>query len=124
MPSRILEPSISERESTQYLCSLISENGFLPSKQPLKRLPNPYYQKWEEIIDDLPALLRNKTLRSKVDGLRPLTTDHLTTEREWERAYVVLCFLAHGYIWGGDIPSEVNIPPPQAIKTTHSNGLL
>lgn len=109
MPSRISESQLRESEDIIDLYSLVSINGFLPARQPLKRLPDAYYQPWEQILDSLPTLLRQKTLRREIDTLDILTTSRLDTEGEWQRTYMILCFLAHGYIWGGDAPSEVRI---------------
>ncbi|TRX89959.1 hypothetical protein FHL15_009060 [Xylaria flabelliformis] len=109
MPARINDPQISGSEDKLDLYSLISENGFLPASQPLKRLPNTYYEQWEQILDELPTLLKEKTIRDRIGNLEVLTTTKLNTEREWQRAYMILCFLTHGYIWGGDIPSEVSV---------------
>ncbi|KAI1351042.1 Indoleamine 2,3-dioxygenase [Xylaria sp. FL0043] len=114
MPARINNFQVSESKDVLASYPLISKNGFLPVKQPLKRLPNTYYQQWEQIMDELPILLKAKTIRKRVDNLEILTTDRLSTEREWQRAYVILCFLTHGYIWGGDVPSEI-IPPSITI---------
>ncbi|KAI0438994.1 Indoleamine 2,3-dioxygenase [Xylaria telfairii] len=110
MPARISDSPISGSEDILDLCSLISENGFLPTEQPLKRLPGTYYEPWEQILDDLPTLLKEKTIRDRVGNLGVLTTAKLNTESEWQRAYMILCFLTHGYIWGGDVPSEI-LPP-------------
>ncbi|KAI2634854.1 indoleamine 2,3-dioxygenase [Hypomontagnella submonticulosa] len=88
----------------------ITENGFLPGRQPLKRLPDPYYASWEAILDDLPSLIREKKIRRAVESLEVLSTTRLRTEEEWRRAYVVLSFLSHAYIWGGDQASQV-LPP-------------
>ncbi|KAI0428015.1 Indoleamine 2,3-dioxygenase [Xylaria sp. FL1042] len=110
MPALISNFQDFESENILDLYPLISENGFLPVKQPLERLPDTYYQQWEQIMDELPILLKTKAIRKRVDDLEILTTVGLNTEREWQRAYVILCFLAHGYIWGGDVPSDV-IPP-------------
>jgi hypothetical protein len=107
MPSSISESRVSESENILDLCSLISKNGFLPAVKPLKRLPDTYYQPWEQILDNLPILLVEKTIRYEISKLGVLTTVRLNTEREWQRAYMILCFLTHGYIWGGDTPSEV-----------------
>lgn len=85
----------------------ITENGFLPGRQPLKRLPDPYYASWEAILDDLPSLIREKKIRRAVESLEVLSTTRLRTEEEWRRAYVVLSFLSHAYIWGGDQASQV-----------------
>ncbi|KAI0545910.1 IDO-domain-containing protein [Xylaria curta] len=111
MPARIIsDPQTSGSEDILDLYSLISENGFLPATQPLKRLPDTYYEQWEQILDELPTLLKEKTIRDRIGNLGILTTAKLNTEREWQRAYMILCFLTHGYIWGGDIPSEI-LPP-------------
>ena len=89
----------------------ISHNGFLPPKLPLSRLPDPLYESWEEIVAHLPQLLERKELHRSVDRLEILPTHGLRTEDEWRRAYVVLSFLAHAYIWGGAKASEVSIRP-------------
>lgn len=85
--------------------------GFLPSELPLQRLPHPAYDKWERIINNFQSLLLSKRLRIVIDRLPVLPTSHLETEPEWRRAYSMLAFMAHGYIWGGEKPSEV-LPPP------------
>jgi hypothetical protein len=85
-------------------------HGFLPDELPLRRLSDPYYSSWEDIIGCLPDLLKRKTLRSRVNTLPVLSTSHLQNLREWQRAYQVLSFLTHGYIWNsaeGGGPSEV-----------------
>jgi Indoleamine 2,3-dioxygenase len=86
-------------------------HGFLPEELPLRRLSDSYYSSWEDIMDQLPSLLKRKALRSHVDQLSVLSTAHLLSLREWQRAYQVLSFLTHGYIWNsaeGGGPSEVN----------------
>lgn len=85
--------------------------GFLPPELPLQRLPHPVYDKWERIINNFQSLLLSKRLRTVIDRLPVLPTSHLDTEREWRRAYSMLAFMAHGYIWGGEKPSEI-LPPP------------
>lgn len=83
-----------------------STNGFLPEVLPLSRLPDPYYNKWESIVANLQALILSKRLRPVVDRLPVLSTIGLERDSEWRRAYSILCFIAHGYIWGGDSPSD------------------
>jgi indoleamine 2,3-dioxygenase len=83
------------------------ENGFLPDRLPLQHLPDPYYNKWESIVANLQALLLSKRLRGIIHDLPVLTTAGLEDESEWQRAYMMLAFMAHGYIWGGETPSEV-----------------
>ncbi|KAI1109514.1 Indoleamine 2,3-dioxygenase [Nemania sp. NC0429] len=110
MPSLVNEFQPPDSEDLIDLYSLVSINGFLPPGEPLKRLPRAYYQPWERILDNLPTLLKQKTLRGEIDTLNILATSRLDTEPEWQRAYLILCFLTHGYIWGSDTPSEV-LPP-------------
>jgi indoleamine 2,3-dioxygenase len=90
---------------------LSPNTGFLPAELPLQRLPHPAYDKWERIINNFQSLLLSKRLRTVIDRLPVLPTSHLETEPEWRRAYSMLAFMAHGYIWGGEKPSEV-LPPP------------
>lgn len=86
----------------------ISENGFLPAERPLLRLPSAYYQPWEEMIEELPQLLKTGELRRRVDELPVLDASHLESEREWQRAYSMLAVIAQAYIWQGPEPSEVS----------------
>lgn len=88
-----------------------SHTGFLPEELPLEVLPDPYYTQWENIMKDLQGLILSKRLRGVVDSLPTFSTDHLHTEAEWRRAYAVLGFLSHAYVWGGKRPCE-RVPPP------------
>ncbi|KAL1967333.1 hypothetical protein VTN77DRAFT_3379 [Rasamsonia byssochlamydoides] len=92
----------------EYSVSL--QNGFLPTEPPLRRLPNPYYNPWEDIMTDLPALIRSGDIRQKIRNLPALSTEKLHEEPEWRRAYLILAFLTHSYIWGGERPEE-RLPP-------------
>lgn len=89
-------------------------HGFLPETLPLTRLPDPYYNKWEAIAANLQALILSKRLRGVVDRLPVLSTIGLEHDAEWRRAYSLLSFMAHGYIWGGDSPSD-RLPPAIAV---------
>ncbi len=91
-----------------------STHGFLPDTLPLTRLPDPYYNKWEAVAANLQALVLSNRLRGVVDRLPVLSTIGLEHDAEWRRAYSLLCFMAHGYVWGGDSPSD-RLPPPIAI---------
>lgn len=89
------------------------EHGFLPVEIPLGVLPDPYYGRWEAIISNLQALLLSKRLRGLIQDLPILSTSRLGHLAEWRRAYVVLSFITHAYIWGGDEPEEVRpLPGP------------
>lgn len=87
----------------------ISDNGFLPAEAPLQFLPDEYYLPWELLIHNLPHLLKADQLRTEIDSLDVLQTDYLCSEPEWRRAYVILAFLAQGYVWGGPKAAEVGL---------------
>ncbi|KAG5968483.1 hypothetical protein E4U57_006030 [Claviceps arundinis] len=93
---------------------LSSRHGFLPETFPLARLPDPYYNKWEAIATNLQALVLTRRLRGLVDQLPVLSTIGLEHESEWRRAYSLLCFIAHAYIWGGDLPAD-RLPMPISV---------
>ena len=86
-------------------------HGFLPSIPPLAQLPE-YYREWEAIGSDLYGLRIRDELTAKVQQLPLLGADFLTHEPEWRRAFVLLGFIAHAYIWGPLKPLEVR---PEAI---------
>lgn len=92
----------------------VGRNGFLPSDLPLTVLTDPYYTPWESVISQLPELIHSRELGEKVEQLPVLSVDHLTTIPEWRRAYLILAFLAHAYVWGGDKPTEI-LPPPITV---------
>ena len=89
-------------------------NGFLPTDPPLEILPDPYYRPWENVIRNLQPLILTKRLRHLIDDLPVLSTDFLRTDEEWRRAYMILGFVSHAYIWGGDVPCE-RVPPSISI---------
>lgn len=82
--------------------------GFLPAEPPLQALPDAYYAKWESVVTNLQPYLLSKRLRQVVDALPVLSTSHLKSLEEYRRAYLVLSFMLHGYIWGGDKPADVS----------------
>jgi indoleamine 2,3-dioxygenase len=84
------------------------QNGFLPDEIPLDILPDAYYQPWETIVRNFQSLILAKRLRRIVDALPILNTDLLLTEAEWRRAYSILGFISHAYIWGGERPVDVS----------------
>ena len=87
----------------------ISRNGFLPPDAPLTYLPNNYYEPWERIIQQLPELINGQQIRQWVDRLSVLSTCHLSSEPEWQRAHSMLAVIAQGYIWAGPEPSDVRM---------------
>ncbi|KAL9013746.1 MAG: hypothetical protein Q9173_001590 [Seirophora scorigena] len=90
------------------------EYGFLPMQLPLEVLPDRYYNRWEAIVSNLQALLLSKRLKGVIQQMPVLSTSRLQDPAEWRRAYVLLSFMTHAYIWGGDKPEE-RVPPPLSI---------
>lgn len=88
-----------------------TRNGFLPDETPLEKLSDRYYEEWETIVGRLPLLLQAKSLRAAVDRMQTLSTGYLNSEPEWRKAYLLLSFLSHAYIWEAGGPSEVNRTP-------------
>lgn len=93
---------------------LSATHGFLPDTAPLARLPDPYYNKWEAVAANLQAAVLSRRLRGVVDNLPVLTTVGLEHDAEWRRAYSLLCFIAHAYIWGADEPAD-RLPPSLSV---------
>lgn len=86
----------------------VTSNAFLPEHSPLKQLPDSYYEPWELVIQHLPALIKYFDIRRAVDTLPVLSTERLRSEAEWRRAYSILAFLTHAYVWGGEKPAQVS----------------
>ncbi|KJZ75491.1 hypothetical protein HIM_05187 [Hirsutella minnesotensis 3608] len=88
----------------------VSRNAFLPEHQPCQRLADSYYEPWERIVEQLPTHIRTGAIHNLIQSLPILSTDHLRSEAEWRRAYVMLAFMTHAHVWGGSDPNEI-LPP-------------
>lgn len=75
------------------------ERGYLPSPDPLDRLPEEFAA-WEAVAHDLPKLLVTGKVRTFIDRLPILDAAQLSDERVLRRAMVILSFLGHAYAWG------------------------
>ena len=102
-------PHSQESILTRYGVSV--KHGFLPGSAPLKKLEDSYYEPWEKIAGDLPNYIQTGSIRQAVESLPILSTSSLHSEQEWQRAYVVLAFLTHAYIWGAKQPKDVSYHP-------------
>lgn len=89
----------------------VTSNAFLPEDSPATVLSDSYYSQWEQIATSLPDLIASGDIRRAVLELPILSTDRLVSEAEWRRAYSMLAYITHSYVWGGDKPEEVNILP-------------
>lgn len=85
----------------------ITNNAFLPKESPCELLSDPYYEPWEVIAQHLSQLIDENLIRDVVAKLPILSTNHLVSEGEWRRAYVMLAYITHAHVWGGDKPEEV-----------------
>ncbi|KAI8582444.1 hypothetical protein K450DRAFT_227212 [Umbelopsis ramanniana AG] len=95
------------------------ETGFLPPEPPLRRLLNPYFDPWESTMDDFNGLLLAGRLRERVRKLPILNHKQLKSKPEYRRAFLVLCMLSHGYVWGKHEEVSESLPPCLAIPWTH-----
>lgn len=85
------------------------KTGFLPDTPPLQTIQDPYYEPWESIARDLPSHTKTGRLRPMVDNLPVLSLSRLSNEAERRRAYVVLAYITHAYVWGGEKPMDVRL---------------
>jgi indoleamine 2,3-dioxygenase len=85
---------------------LDSERGFLPLQDPLTRLPQPY-DEWENVALGLPKLFASDHLRRIIEDLPPFPIETIGDDRERERAMILLSYLGHAYVWGGDKPAQI-----------------
>jgi indoleamine 2,3-dioxygenase len=78
--------------------------GFLPPSDPLDRL-SCEFEAWESAAHGLPKLLMSDHLRERLSALPQFPLRVLTDDRQLKRAMVVLSYLGHAYVWGGERPA-------------------
>ncbi|KAI0464711.1 hypothetical protein LJB42_002334 [Komagataella kurtzmanii] len=97
--------------------------GFLPEELPLEKLPQEYYKPWEDLVSVLSSLILTKRIRSVVDEKMPLLeVDRLANDAQYRRAYSILTFLAHAYVWGVGEPKDklpIQISQPLLRVSAH-----
>jgi indoleamine 2,3-dioxygenase len=89
--------------------------GFLPAKDPLASLGDPYYRPWEETVARLPKLLGTKRVRHFLQQLPLLSVAGLAGEYQLNRAMTILSYFGHAYVWGEDavvesLPENLALP--------------
>ncbi|XP_065898337.1 indoleamine 2,3-dioxygenase 2-like [Dysidea avara] len=95
--------------------NISASRGFLPLTDPIVSLPSSF-QAWEVVAAHLPDLIRGKTVREEVDRLPPFPTDDLCSEAEWWRAFCLLTFVSHSYVWcEGDRGVARSLPEVLAV---------
>lgn len=90
--------------------------GFVPATDPLDRLPGDYAA-WEAIVPHLSALIRSRRLREVLRELPRLDPLRLASDRERERALLLLTVFTNGWVWGGDAP-DLRLPPEVAVPVS------
>ena len=89
--------------------------GFLPTQDPLEKLPSAY-EIWDQIGSEISALLMTNKLRPTLERLAPLSLNGLKGQRELERAMLLLSVFANAYVWADvtkpatQIPKGVSVP--------------
>ena len=101
------------------------DRGFLPLEDPLIQLPKPF-DAWEDVAFQLPKLFATDHVRRTLRDLPPFPFEDLHDSRERERAMVLLSYLGHTYIWGGDrpetiLPARLAVPWYQVAESLGSN---
>lgn len=89
------------------------ERGFLPTPDPIERLPGPFTE-WEEIATDLPKLLVAGRVRAILEALPIVDTGQLRSEPECDRAMLLLSYFGHAFVWGERAPAT-KLPPGIAV---------
>jgi indoleamine 2,3-dioxygenase len=84
-------------------------NGFLPSSDPLQRLPAGF-EPWEEVAHSLPKLLVSDKLRPTLKRLPSCDVTGLN-EAELKRAMLLLSYFGHAFVWGKP-------PPPESLPAS------
>ncbi|KAI9308808.1 Indoleamine 2,3-dioxygenase [Cunninghamella echinulata] len=92
--------------------------GFLPSEPPLRRLPDPYFEPWENMMEDFNGLLLAGRLREKVHKMPLLDHKRLNTVQEYRRAFLILCMISHSYVWGKLEEASETLPANLAVPWT------
>lgn len=85
--------------------------GFLPNHPPATSLP-PTHTAYEDLVRSPPLheAIQSHELRHKVTTLSTLPVNNLNLVHK-RRAYVILSFVAHGYIWGNGTEILSELPP-------------
>ena len=84
--------------------------GFLPSIDPVLSLPQ-VFTAWEDIGARLPELIREKRVRQEVALLPNFPLSELEREEEWWRAFCLLAFVSHSYVWCEGQDGVTNVLP-------------
>jgi indoleamine 2,3-dioxygenase len=93
--------------------------GFLSDEHPLTTFTDSYFTPWDNLISHLSTSISAGSVRKQIHNLPLLDISKLSTEPEYRRAYVVLGFLTHAYVWSAgsdESPAGETIVPPQLAE--------
>lgn len=107
MSPHAIRPEALSQEQTDLSKFAVSRHAFLPEDSPPKMLSDSYYEPWELVAHNLPELIKAGRIHDAIRELPILSTEGLKSEAEWRRAYVILSFFTHAFIWGGEVPEQV-----------------
>ncbi|OGF56876.1 MAG: hypothetical protein A2Z21_08780 [Candidatus Fraserbacteria bacterium RBG_16_55_9] len=96
--------------------------GFLPTQDPLEKLPR-FYEVWDSLGADLAALLMTGRLRRALERLPLLSIEKLRNGGQRERAILILSVLANAYVWA-DAKPATRIPKSIAVPLCQLAGLV
>lgn len=92
--------------SSAAACGINRERGFLPSQDPLQQLP-PVFDHWESFARSLPKQFASDHIRRSIRELPSFPLTDLQSDRERERAMVLISYLGHAYVWCEPKPATV-----------------
>jgi indoleamine 2,3-dioxygenase len=84
-----------------------SRYGFLSPQPPLNSFHHRYYAPWDDLGSRLPDLIRDNELEQAIHDLPMLDIKHLTTNLDYQRAYTILAFAVHGFVWSSAPPRDL-----------------
>ncbi|RFU72605.1 indoleamine 2,3-dioxygenase pyrrole 2,3-dioxygenase [Trichoderma arundinaceum] len=113
-PHALRSESLGQRQPLDLSKFAVTRNAFIPEDSLPKMLSDSHYEPWELVAHNLPELIQSGRVHVAIRELPILSTECLKSEAEWRRAYVILSFFAHAYIWGGEKPEEI-LPPSVTV---------
>lgn len=91
----------SVNQNNQYDLS----HGFLPNTDPIRELPSAFSD-WEAAALSIPKLLMTENPRAHFSSLSDFPIDQLSTHEHYERAMLILSYIAHAYVWWNESPTS------------------
>ena len=102
--------------------------GFLPSRDPVSKLPERYLA-WDELGGELPAFINAGVVRKRIERLPLIQNPEFDDPAEYERAMLLLSFFAHAFVHASPgpakyVPENVAIPWIKISKVLQRKPIL